>query len=34
MLHACYTRRRVVDEPLAGARAATLVGTHRVPVTV
>lgn len=30
MLHACYTRRRVVDEPLAGDRAATLVGTHRV----
>jgi hypothetical protein len=34
MLHACYTHRRVVDEPLAGVRAATLVGTHRVPVTV
>jgi hypothetical protein len=35
MLHACYTRRRVVDEPLAGDRAATLVGVHRVrlPVT-
>jgi hypothetical protein len=33
LLHASYTRRRVVDEPVAGERAATLVGTHRVPVT-
>lgn len=30
MLHACYTQRRVVDEPLAGDRAATLVSAHRV----
>ncbi|GFJ88204.1 C40 family peptidase [Phytohabitans rumicis] len=30
MLHACYTRRRVIDEPLAGDRADTLVAVHRV----
>ncbi|MBX6354312.1 MAG: C40 family peptidase [Micromonosporaceae bacterium] len=30
MLHACYTRRQVVDEPVRGERAATLVGAHRV----
>ncbi|HEV7713884.1 MAG TPA: C40 family peptidase [Asanoa sp.] len=30
MLHACYTQRRVVEEPLSDARAATLVAAHRV----
>jgi gamma-D-glutamyl-L-lysine dipeptidyl-peptidase len=30
MLHASYRRRRVVDEPLADDRVATLVGSHRV----
>jgi hypothetical protein len=30
MLHACYAQRRVVDEPVQGDRAATLVATHRV----
>lgn len=30
MLHACYTQRRVIDEPLAGDRADTLVAVHRV----
>lgn len=30
MLHACYTHRRVVEEPLAGDRAATLIGSRRV----
>ena len=30
MLHACYTQRRVIDEPLAGDRAETLVAVHRV----
>lgn len=30
MLHACYNQRRVLDEPVAGERAATLVATHRV----
>jgi cell wall-associated NlpC family hydrolase len=30
MLHACYTRRRVLEEPLPAERAATLVGAHRV----
>lgn len=30
MLHACYTKRRVLDEPMAPERAATLVGAHRV----
>jgi gamma-D-glutamyl-L-lysine dipeptidyl-peptidase len=34
MLHACYTQRRVVDEPVRGERAATLVAAHRVRVTV
>jgi hypothetical protein len=33
MLHACYNQRRVVDEPVRGERAATLVGAHRVPLT-
>jgi hypothetical protein len=33
MLHACYSRRRVVDEPVTGERAETLVGAHRVPAT-
>ncbi|MEV4760150.1 NlpC/P60 family protein [Micromonospora sp. NPDC049559] len=30
MLHACYTNRRVLEEPLPAERAATLVGAHRV----
>ncbi|WP_410810842.1 NlpC/P60 family protein [Micromonospora sp. 067-2] len=30
MLHACYRRRRVVEEPLPAERTATLVGVHRV----
>lgn len=30
MLHACYTKRRVVEEPMPAERAATLVGVHRV----
>jgi gamma-D-glutamyl-L-lysine dipeptidyl-peptidase len=30
MLHACYTQRRVVEEPMSEARAATLVAAHRV----
>ncbi|SCF01189.1 Cell wall-associated hydrolase, NlpC family [Micromonospora coriariae] len=30
MLHACYRRRRVVEEPLPADRTATLVGAHRV----
>ncbi|MFF5179838.1 NlpC/P60 family protein [Micromonospora sp. NPDC000316] len=30
MLHACYRRRRVLEEPMAADRAATLVGVHRV----
>jgi cell wall-associated NlpC family hydrolase len=30
MLHACYTRRRVLEEPLPAEREATLVGVHRV----
>ncbi|WP_239083899.1 C40 family peptidase [Asanoa ishikariensis] len=30
MLHACYTQRRVVEEPLPEAREATLVAAHRV----
>lgn len=30
MLHACYTRRRVLEEELPGDRTATLVGAHRV----
>lgn len=30
MLHACYTRRRVIEEQLSDDRAATLVGAHRV----
>ncbi|MBQ0903377.1 NlpC/P60 family protein [Micromonospora sp. U21] len=30
MLHACYRRRRVVEEPLPAERTATLVGAHRV----
>jgi cell wall-associated NlpC family hydrolase len=34
MLHACYAQRRVVDEPVRGDRAATLVAAHRVPVSV
>lgn len=33
VLHACYTQRRVLDEPVRGERAATLVAAHRVPVT-
>jgi gamma-D-glutamyl-L-lysine dipeptidyl-peptidase len=32
MLHACYTQRRVVDEPVRGERAATLVAAHRVVI--
>jgi len=31
MLHACYTQRRVVEEPLAHNREVTLVAVHRVP---
>ncbi|MDG4805200.1 NlpC/P60 family protein [Micromonospora sp. WMMD1120] len=30
MLHACYRRRRVVEERLPAERTATLVGAHRV----
>lgn len=30
MLHACYRRRRVLEEQLPADRAATLVGVHRV----
>ena len=30
MLHACYVRRRVVEEPLPAERTATLVGVRRV----
>lgn len=30
MLHACYVRRRVLEEPLPADRTATLVGVHRV----
>jgi hypothetical protein len=30
MLHACYTQRQVVEEPLPEARVATLVAAHRV----
>ncbi|ROT31091.1 NlpC/P60 family protein [Micromonospora sp. HM5-17] len=30
MLHACYTKRRVLEEPMPAERAATLVGVHRV----
>ncbi|WP_406071533.1 NlpC/P60 family protein [Micromonospora sp. NBC_01638] len=30
MLHACYRRRRVIEEPLPAERTATLVGAHRV----
>jgi cell wall-associated NlpC family hydrolase len=30
MLHACYAHRRVVDEPVRGDRAATLIAAHRV----
>ncbi|WP_239091205.1 C40 family peptidase [Asanoa iriomotensis] len=30
MLHACYTQRRVVEEPLSEARSSTLVAAHRV----
>lgn len=30
MLHACYQRRLVVEEPLPAERVATLVATHRV----
>ncbi|MHA4952047.1 C40 family peptidase [Micromonospora sp. SD19] len=30
MLHACYRRRRVIEEPLPEDRTATLVGAHRV----
>jgi hypothetical protein len=30
MLHACYKKRRVVEEPMSAERAATLVGVHRV----
>ncbi|MEJ3744692.1 NlpC/P60 family protein [Actinomycetes bacterium KLBMP 9797] len=31
MLHACYAKRRVLDEPLPSERVATLVAVHRVP---
>jgi gamma-D-glutamyl-L-lysine dipeptidyl-peptidase len=31
MVHACYTQRRVVEEELPPARAATLVAARRVP---
>lgn len=31
MLHACYQRRRVLEEPLPPDRTATLVAVHRVP---
>jgi hypothetical protein len=30
MVHACYTNRRVIAEPVRGDRAATLVAAHRV----
>ncbi|WP_309244412.1 C40 family peptidase [Micromonospora parastrephiae] len=30
MLHACYRRRRVIEEALPAERTATLVGAHRV----
>jgi len=30
MLHACYVKRRVVEEPMHPDREATLVGAHRV----
>lgn len=30
LLHACYRRRHVVEEPMPAERAATLVATHRV----
>lgn len=30
MLHACYTKRRVLEEALPDERTATLVGAHRV----
>jgi hypothetical protein len=30
MLHACYTQRRVLEEPMPADRTATLVGAHRV----
>ncbi|MDG4796661.1 NlpC/P60 family protein [Micromonospora sp. WMMD1082] len=30
MLHACYRRRRVLEEPLTTERTATLVGAHRI----
>ncbi|MBO4209766.1 C40 family peptidase, partial [Micromonospora echinofusca] len=30
MLHACYTKRRVLEEQLPAERTATLVGAHRV----
>ncbi|GIG89862.1 C40 family peptidase [Plantactinospora endophytica] len=30
MLHACYTKRRVLEEPMPADRTATLVGAHRV----
>ncbi|AVT32078.1 glycoside hydrolase [Plantactinospora sp. BC1] len=30
MLHACYTKRRVLEEPMPADRVATLVGAHRV----
>lgn len=30
MLHACSTKRRVLEEPMPADRAATLVGAHRV----
>ncbi|MDG4826955.1 NlpC/P60 family protein [Asanoa sp. WMMD1127] len=30
MLHACYTQRRVVEEPLSSAREDTLIAAHRV----
>ncbi|SDZ09701.1 NlpC/P60 family protein [Micromonospora pattaloongensis] len=30
MLHACYTKRRVLEEELPDERTATLVGAHRV----
>mgnify|MGYP001952876170 CR=1 FL=1 len=32
MLHACYTKRRVLEERLPAERTATLVGAHRVAV--
>jgi gamma-D-glutamyl-L-lysine dipeptidyl-peptidase len=33
VLHACYRQRRVVDEPVRGERAATLVAAHRVALS-